>query len=147
VPDDRHHDVMIVGFGAGERTLAHRLAPSGKQVLLLERGDHLLRERDDWSSTAVFGHGEYRATGSWCDADGEEFPSEVDHHVEGPTRSHGAALVRLRPEDSGERRHHGGVSPAWPISPSSGSRRSSHPPGYPAGRPRPCRPLRTRTAS
>jgi choline dehydrogenase-like flavoprotein len=52
VPDHRHHDVMIVGSGAGERTLAHRLAPSGRQVLLLERGDHLLRERDDRSSPA-----------------------------------------------------------------------------------------------
>src|SRR4051795_3062393 len=37
VTDDRHYDVIIIGTGAGGGTLAHRLAPSGKQVLLLER--------------------------------------------------------------------------------------------------------------
>src|SRR3954451_14283876 len=61
VTDDRHYDVIIIGTGAGGGTLAHRLAPSGKQVLLLERGDYLPRERDNWSSTAVFVNGKYRA--------------------------------------------------------------------------------------
>src|SRR3954454_13943201 len=32
------YDVIIIGTGAGGGTLAHRLAPSGKRVLLLERG-------------------------------------------------------------------------------------------------------------
>jgi choline dehydrogenase-like flavoprotein len=32
------YDVIIIGIGAGGGTLAHRLAPSGKRVLLLERG-------------------------------------------------------------------------------------------------------------
>ena len=39
-----HYDVIIVGSGAGGGTLAHRLAPSGNRVLLLERGDWLPRE-------------------------------------------------------------------------------------------------------
>ena len=34
----------------------------------------------------------------------------------GNTKFYGAALFRLRPEDFGELRHHGGISPAWPIS-------------------------------
>src|SRR6266576_529446 len=34
-----HYDVIIVGSGAGGGTLAHTLAPSGKRILLLERGD------------------------------------------------------------------------------------------------------------
>ena len=34
----------------------------------------------------------------------------------GNTKFYGAALFRLRPEDFGKLRHHGGVSPAWPIS-------------------------------
>ncbi|MGO9218427.1 MAG: NAD(P)-binding protein [Streptosporangiaceae bacterium] len=33
-----HYDVIIVGSGAGGGTLAHTLAPSGKRILLLERG-------------------------------------------------------------------------------------------------------------
>jgi choline dehydrogenase-like flavoprotein len=34
-----HYDVVIVGTGAGGGTLAHTPAPSGKGILLLERGD------------------------------------------------------------------------------------------------------------
>ncbi len=115
MPDDRHYDVIIIGTGAGGGTLAHRLAPSGKQVLLLERGDYLPRERDNWSSTAVFVHGKYRAPEFWYDANGDEFPPEVNYYVGGNTKFYGAALFRLRPEDFGEIRHHGGISPAWPI--------------------------------
>ena len=48
---DDHYDVIIIGTGAGGGTLAHRLAPAGKRVLLLERGDYLPRERDNWDST------------------------------------------------------------------------------------------------
>ena len=46
---------------------------------------------------------------------GDEFPPEVNYYVGGNTKFYGAALFRLRPEDFGELRHHGGVSPAWPI--------------------------------
>jgi choline dehydrogenase-like flavoprotein len=38
------YDVIIIGTGAGGGTLAHHLAPSGKKILLLERGDWLPRE-------------------------------------------------------------------------------------------------------
>jgi choline dehydrogenase-like flavoprotein len=34
-----NYDVIIVGSGAGGGTLAHTLAPSGKRILLLERGN------------------------------------------------------------------------------------------------------------
>ena len=36
-----HYDVIIIGTGAGGGTLAYRLAPSGKRILLLERGDYV----------------------------------------------------------------------------------------------------------
>ena len=39
-----HYDVIIIGTGAGGSTLAHKLAPSGKRILLLERGGYLARE-------------------------------------------------------------------------------------------------------
>jgi choline dehydrogenase-like flavoprotein len=115
VAEDRHYDVIIVGSGAGGGTFAHRLAPTGKRVLLLERGDYLPRERDNWDSTAVFVKGKYRAPEFWLDRDGEEFPPEVNYYVGGNTKFYGAALFRLRPEDFGEIRHYGGISPAWPI--------------------------------
>jgi choline dehydrogenase-like flavoprotein len=38
------YDVLVIGSGAGGRRLVHRLAPSGKRILLLERGDCLPRE-------------------------------------------------------------------------------------------------------
>jgi choline dehydrogenase-like flavoprotein len=112
---DGHYDVVVIGTGAGGGTLAHRLAPSGKRVLMLERGGYLPRERDNWDSTAVFVKGTYRAPELWFDKHGTSFPPEVNYYVGGNTKFYGAALFRLRPEDFGELRHHGGVSPAWPI--------------------------------
>ncbi|MFE7780248.1 GMC oxidoreductase [Streptomyces nigrescens] len=113
--DDQHYDVIIIGTGAGGGTLAHRLAPTGKRVLILERGGYLPRERDNWDSTAVFVKGKYRAPEFWYDKQGKEFPPEVNYYVGGNTKFYGAALFRLRPEDFGELRHHDGISPAWPI--------------------------------
>ncbi|WP_405829065.1 GMC oxidoreductase [Streptomyces sp. NBC_01176] len=112
---DKHYDVIVVGTGAGGGTLAHRLAPTGKSILLLERGGYLPRERDNWDSTAVFVKGKYRAPEFWFDKHGAPFPPEVNYYVGGNTKFYGAALFRLRPEDFGELRHHDGVSPAWPL--------------------------------
>jgi len=111
----QHYDVIVIGSGAGGGTLAHRLAPSGKRILILERGGYLPRERDNWDSTAVFVHGKYRAPEFWYDKHGDTFPPEVNYYVGGNTKFYGAALFRLRPEDFGEIRHHDGTSPAWPI--------------------------------
>ncbi|MDH6135696.1 choline dehydrogenase-like flavoprotein [Kitasatospora sp. MAA4] len=113
--DDQHYDVIIIGTGAGGGTLAHRLAPSGKRVLLLERGDYLPRERDNWDSGAVFVRAKYRAPELWLDRHGQEFAPETNYYVGGNTKFFGAALFRLRPQDFGELRHHDGLSPAWPI--------------------------------
>jgi choline dehydrogenase-like flavoprotein len=112
---NEHYDVIIIGSGAGGGTLAHRLAPTGKRILLLERGGYLPRERDNWDSSAVFVKGKYRAPEFWYDKDGHEFPPEVNYYVGGNTKFYGAALFRLRPEDFGDLTHHDGVSPAWPI--------------------------------
>ncbi|QIY94175.1 GMC family oxidoreductase [Streptomyces sp. S1D4-11] len=114
--DAQHYDVIVVGTGAGGGTIAHRLAATGKRILLLERGDYLPRERDNWDSTAVFVKGKYRAPEFWFDKHGNQFPPEVNYYVGGNTKFYGAALFRLRPEDFGELRHHDGISPAWPLS-------------------------------
>jgi choline dehydrogenase-like flavoprotein len=111
-----HYDVIIIGTGAGGGTLAHRLAPSGKRILVLERGDFLRRERDNWSSQAVFVHGKYQADETWHTPDGAEFHPGIHYWVGGNTKVYGAALYRLRPQDFSEIRHGGGTSPAWPIS-------------------------------
>ena len=113
--EDQHYDVIVIGSGAGGGTLTHRLAPTGKRVLLLERGDYLPRERDNWDSSAVFVSGKYRAPEFWLDRHDDEFPPEVNYYVGGNTKFYGAALFRLRPQDFEVLRHHDGMSPAWPI--------------------------------
>ena len=110
-----HYDVIIVGTGAGGGTLAHTLAPSGKRILLLERGDFLPREMDNWNPGSVFVDGKYISADTWYDADGKPFQPQVHYFVGGATKLYGAALYRLRPGDFGELKHADGVSPAWPL--------------------------------
>jgi choline dehydrogenase-like flavoprotein len=108
-------DVVVVGTGAGGGTLAHRLAPSGKRILLLERGDWLPREPQNWLAQDVFVENRYVSPETWYDATGKPFQPQVHYFVGGATKLYGAALYRLRKEDFGELRHHDGISPAWPI--------------------------------
>src|SRR4249920_485835 len=65
-----HYDVIIIGSGAGGGTLAHTLAPSGKKILLLERGNYLPREMANWDPQSVFVDGRYVSPDTWYDADG-----------------------------------------------------------------------------
>jgi choline dehydrogenase-like flavoprotein len=109
------YDVIIIGTGAGGGTLAHRLAPSGKRILLLERGDFLPRERENWDSAAVFLDAKYQAKETWYGKDGGAFHPGIHYWVGGNTKMYGAALFRLRRQDFGEIEHHGGRSPAWPL--------------------------------
>jgi choline dehydrogenase-like flavoprotein len=110
------YDVIIIGSGAGGGTLAHRLAPSGQRILLLERGGWLPREPQNWLAENVFVENRYVSPDTWYYSDGSSFHPEVHYWVGGATKRYGAALYRLRQEDFGEIRHHAGVSPAWPIS-------------------------------
>jgi choline dehydrogenase-like flavoprotein len=111
-----HYDVIIIGTGAGGGTLLHRLAPSGKRILVLERGPYLRREPENWDSSEIFLKERYLSGEKWLDKDGKEFAPHQQYFVGGNTKFYGAILFRLRERDFGEVRHHGGVSPAWPIS-------------------------------
>jgi choline dehydrogenase-like flavoprotein len=110
------YDVIIVGTGAGGGTLARHLAPSGKRILLLERGDWLPREPQNWLAQDVFVDNRYLSEDTWYDDSGKPFQPQIHYFVGGATKLYGAALYRLRAEDFGELEHHDGVSPAWPIS-------------------------------
>ena len=109
------YDVIVIGSGAGGGTLVRRVAPSGKRILLLERGDWLPREPRNWDDHAVFVENRYVSPDTWYDGSGKPFQPQVHYCVGGATKLYGAALYRLRAEDFGELRHHDGVSPAWPI--------------------------------
>jgi choline dehydrogenase-like flavoprotein len=111
-----HYDVIIIGTGAGGGTLAHKLAPSGKKILLLERGGYLPREPENWSSREVFRKERYLDDELWLDKDGAPYKPHQQYFVGGNTKFYGAILFRLRERDFQEVRHYGGISPAWPIS-------------------------------
>lgn len=112
---ENHYDVIIIGSGAGGGTLTYALAATGKRILLLERGDFVAREKDNWNPRAVNIEGRYQTKEKWRDKDGKELHPHTNYYVGGNTKFYGAALFRFRREDFGEIRHHGGISPAWPI--------------------------------
>ncbi|WP_156841896.1 GMC oxidoreductase [Novosphingobium aquimarinum] len=110
------YDLIVIGSGPGGASLAQRLAPTGKRILILERGDYLPREEANWSSKAVFVEGRYQADETWTNAKGDTFSPQLHYNVGGNSKVYGAALFRLRERDFEEVRHAGGVSPAWPLS-------------------------------
>jgi choline dehydrogenase-like flavoprotein len=111
-----HYDVIVIGSGPGGASLAQRLAPTGKRILILERGDYLPRSEKNWSSQAVFVDGLYQAKETWTDAKGKAFRPGLHYFVGGNSKVYGGALLRLRERDFGEVMHAGGISPAWPLS-------------------------------
>jgi choline dehydrogenase-like flavoprotein len=109
------YDIVIIGTGAGGGTLAYALRNSGAKILLIERGDFLPEEPENWSPEALFLEGRYKAKERWLNADGGSFQPGVHYWVGGNTKVYGAALPRLRREDFAPLEHEGGLSPGWPI--------------------------------
>jgi choline dehydrogenase-like flavoprotein len=110
------YDVIIIGSGAGGGTLAHKLAPSGKRILILERGSYLPCEKENWNPTDVFVKNRYVAKENWYDKEGKPFQPGIHYFVGGATKMCGAALYRLREQDFKAHRTADGMTPGWPIS-------------------------------
>ena len=110
-----HYDLIIIGSGAGGGTMAHALSASGRRILVLERGDVVPREEENWNPEAVWKHLRYRATERWLDGNGDTFVPYTHYGVGGNTKFWGSVLYRLRREDFLATEHIDGVSPAWPI--------------------------------
>lgn len=113
--DDQHYDVIIIGTGAGGGTLANKLAPTGKRILILERGDFMPLEEQNRSNVDVFKKERYRAPERWYNKDGEAFSPQTNYAVGGNTKIYGAALVRMREKDFENVEHQEGISPAWGL--------------------------------
>ncbi|MGF1671599.1 MAG: GMC oxidoreductase [Balneolaceae bacterium] len=111
-----NYDAIIIGTGAGGGTLAYRLAGSGKKILIIERGDFIPREKENWDTEEVFLKARYKTKEAWLDKNDKEFHPGTHYCVGGNTKMYGAALLRMREKDFGEVKHHGGISPAWPLS-------------------------------
>jgi choline dehydrogenase-like flavoprotein len=108
-----HYDVIVIGTGAGGGTLAYRLAPSGKRILILERGSFLPREKDNWSAREVYQNERYHTHEQWYDKNNRPFRPQMSYWVGGNTKVYGAALVRFRERDFEAVPHKDGISPEW----------------------------------
>ena len=76
-----HYDLIVIGSGPGGASLAQRLAPTGKRILILERGEYLPREEANWSAQAVFVDGKYQADETWTNAKGDIFSPALHYWV------------------------------------------------------------------
>ncbi len=110
-----HFDVVIIGSGAGGGTLARSLVEAGVKVLVLERGDWLPREPQNWDPVEVFQKERYVSADVWFDGQGRPFQPGSHYVVGGATKMYGAAHFRLRERDFEAVAHVDGISPAWPI--------------------------------
>lgn len=110
-----HYDIIIIGTGAGGGTLAYHLAPTGKKILVLERGDFLPREKANWSALEVYQKERYHTSEHWYDKDGRAFRPQSGYWVGGNTKVYGAALLRLRERDFEKVIHKDGISPEWEL--------------------------------
>jgi choline dehydrogenase-like flavoprotein len=108
-------DIIIIGSGAGGGTLAHALAGTSARVLVLERGDFIPQEPENWDPDAVWRDLRYRTDERWLDGNDKVFRPYTHYCVGGNTKFWGAVLYRFREEDFGALAHVDGVSPAWPI--------------------------------
>jgi choline dehydrogenase-like flavoprotein len=111
-----HYDIIIIGAGAGGGTVAYSLAPTGKRILILERGGYLPKEDDNWNPDAIFQGRKYQILEKWLDKDNNAFLPQAFYNVGGNTKVYGAALQRMRENDFGELKHQGGISPGWEFS-------------------------------
>ena len=112
--DDQYYDVIIVGTGAGGGTIAQKLAPTGKKILILERGGFLAPE-EQLQGGEVFKKERYRANEEWYDKDGEPFFPQTSYSVGGDTKTYSAELLRMREKDFEQVQHQDGISPEWSI--------------------------------
>ena len=112
---DQKYDIIIIGTGAGGSTIAHTLAPTGKKILILERGEYLVRSKDNWDPVKVFGKEMYHTQENWLTREGRTFRPGQAYLVGGQTKVYGAALLRLRKADFGTIQYEDGISPKWPI--------------------------------
>ncbi len=112
---DGHYDIIIIGTGAGGGTLAHRLAPSGKKILILEQGTFLPQEKENWDASHIFRKERYRTSDVWYDKNGQAMRPRTYYHVGGNTKFYGGVLFRFREQDFEKVVHQGGISPEWPL--------------------------------
>ena len=116
VSTDNRYDVIIIGTGAGGGTLAYHLAPSGKRILILERGDYVPREKGNWDPKVVNVDGQYNTKEKWQRQGRQANCIRTPITTSAATPSSMARRCSACAKKiSASCSHHGGISPAWPI--------------------------------
>ncbi|MBD1843661.1 GMC family oxidoreductase [Cyanobacteria bacterium FACHB-63] len=113
--DDQFYDVIIVGTGAGGGTLARKLAPTGKKILVLERGFFPIRESSQAQDIELFKKEQFHAPEQWYDDNGEPFYPQTSYCVGGNTKIYSGVLMRMRDRDFEAVEHQDGISPEWGV--------------------------------
>ena len=108
-------DVVIIGSGVGGGCVASSLADTGARILILERGERLPREPQNWDPEAVFVENRYRTTETWYDGTGNAFRPGQFYYVGGHTKVYGTAMFRFRERDFDGVEHAEGTTVPWPI--------------------------------
>ena len=108
-------DVIIIGSGMGGATLAAALAPTGRRIIILERGGHLRASPSDRDAGAIFGKGVFRPEETWLDGQDRPFNPGNYYYVGGNSKFYGAALIRYRSSDFEAVAHSVGQTPGWPM--------------------------------
>ncbi|WP_299485656.1 GMC family oxidoreductase [Acaryochloris sp. IP29b_bin.137] len=113
--NDQHYDIIIVGTGAGGGTLAQKLAPTGKRILILERGIAMALKDQNPAGVDVLKNKRYHAPEQWYDQSGEPFSPQTNYAIGGNTKIYGASLMRMRDRDFDAVPYQDGIAPEWPL--------------------------------
>jgi choline dehydrogenase-like flavoprotein len=108
-------DLVIIGSGMGGATLAAALAPTGRRIVILERGERLGPSAEARDDRAIWGRGHFRPAEAWLDGEGRPFSPGNYACVGGNSKFYGAVLMRYREADFAPVRHLGGTTTGWPF--------------------------------
>lgn len=107
------YDAIIIGSGAGGSAAAYRLATTGRQVLLIEKGEALPTDGSTLDIEQVVRLGKFKSRETWSDGAGGAVTPEEYFNLGGKTKWYGAAIVRFSPEEFGGDPARGFLP--WPI--------------------------------
>jgi len=112
---DYEFDLVIIGAGLGGSAVAYALREAGLRVLILERGEYLRQESENWDPSEVISNRRYDPEEEWVDQDGNRFNPRVYYNVGGSSKFFGGVALRFRREDFRARSYADGDTVAWPI--------------------------------
>ena len=113
--ETHHYDFVIIGSGMGGGAAAYSLKDTGASILILERGDYLKQEHENWDPVEVSVNRRYDAEETWYDEQGAPFTPRIYYNVGGNSKMFGGVTFRLRKQDFEGVKHIEGNTVPWPF--------------------------------